>query len=154
MVLKCIVCEQVSASPEALFAAASDFANAPSRISGIKKMEMLTQGPAGVGTKFRETRVMFGREATETMEVVAFEPGRSYTLRAMSCGCEYTTKVSVEPTGGNASEISFDFASVPQTFGAKVMGAAMGWMMKGACVKMVRRDLLDLKGAVEKDAAR
>ncbi len=155
MALHCVVTERVNASPNTVFAIACDFPNAPGRISGIKKLEMLTQGPIGVGTKFRETRVMFGKEATETMEVVDFQPGRSYTLRANSCGCEYRTVVSVSPSsGGGTSEITFDFSGTPLSFGAKVMGALMGWMVKGACVKMVRRDLADLKAAAERHAAK
>lgn len=148
MALTCAVHEKINAPPEAVFAAAIDFANAPQRITGIKKMEMLTQGPVGVGTRFRETRVMFGKEATETMEVVDFQPGRSYTLAAASCGCEYRTVVSVRPDG-SGSEVTFDFSGRPLTFGAKVMSALMGWMMKGACMKAVRQDLADLKAAVE-----
>lgn len=148
MAFMCVVSEKINASPETVFAAASDFPNAPQRITGIKKMEMLTQGPVGVGTKFRETRVMFGKEATETMEVVDFQPGRSYTLAAASCGCEYRTVVSVRPAGAG-SEVTFDFSGRPLSFGAKVMSALMGWMMKGACMKAVRQDLSDLKVAVE-----
>ncbi len=150
MAFKCVVSEQANASPDTVFAIASDFANAPQRMSGIKKMEMLTEGSVGVGTKFRETRVMFGKEASETMEVVEFQPGKSYTLQAKSCGCEYRTTVSVKPAaGGRGSEITFDFNGTPLTFGAKVMSAAMGWMMKGACVKAIKQDLGDLKKAVE-----
>jgi hypothetical protein len=152
MAFMCVVREPINAPPEAVFAAAIDFPSAPQRIRGIKKMEMLTQGPVGVGTRFRETRVMFGREATETMEVVDFQAGRSYTLRAASCGCEYRTAVSVRPTEGG-SEITFDFSGRPLTFSGKVMGVLMGWMMKGACVKAIKHDLADLKAAVEKGAA-
>jgi hypothetical protein len=154
MAFMCVVHEQINAPPEAVFAAASDFPNAPQRIRGIKKMEMLTQGPVGMGTRFRETRVMFGREATETMEVVDFQPGRSYTLRANNCGCEYRTVVSVRPAAaaGGGSQITFDFMGTPLTFGAKVMGTLMGWMIKGACVKAIRQDLADLKAKVENAA--
>jgi hypothetical protein len=150
MALSCVVSEVVNAPPEVVFAAASDFAGAPQRIKGIKKMEMLTDGPLGVGTKFRETRVMFGKEATETMEVVEFQPGRSYTLRAHNCGCEYKTTVSVQPgADGRTSQVRFDFGATPLSLGAKVMGALMGWIMKGACVKAIRQDLNDIKTHVE-----
>ncbi len=152
MAIMCTVSEHVSARADAVFALATDFAGAPGRISGIRKMEMLTQGPVGVGTRFRETRVMFGKEATETMEVVDFQPGRSYTLRAHNSGCDYRTVVSVRPAV-SGSEISFDFSARPLTIGAKLMGALMGWMVKGACVKAVKQDLMDLKAAAEQPAA-
>lgn len=147
-----IVSEPVNATPEALFAIASDFRNAAQRISGIKKLEMLTDGPPGVGTRFRETRVMFGKEATETMEVVEFQPGRSYTLAANSCGCEYRMTVSVRPKGSQ-SEVAMTFDAHPLNFGAKVMSALTSWMAEGACVKAMKQDLADIKAAAEKPVA-
>jgi hypothetical protein len=152
MAMRCVVSEQINAAPGVVFAAAIDFANAPRRISGIKNVEMLTSGPVGVGTRFRETRVMFGKEATETMEVVGFQPGSSYTLGASSCGCEHRTVVSVRPNGGGG-EITIDFTGRPMTFGAKLMGVLMGWMVKGAGAKAMKQDLVDLKAAVEKAGA-
>lgn len=161
MALRCVVSEIIHASSEAVFALASDFQGAPERIRGITKMEVLTPGPVGVGTTFRETRVMFGKEATETMEVVEFQPGRSYTLRALNCGCEYRTTVSVKPVAaGHATpdekscEISFDFAGTPLTFGSRVMNVLMGWMVKGMCVKAIKSDMADLKSAAETPAPR
>lgn len=148
MPLKCLVNEHVNARPEHVFAIATDFASAPQRISGIKNMEMLTDGPVGLGTKFRETRIMFGRQATETMEVIDFQPGRSYTLAATNCGCQYRTVVSVRPSP-SGSEITFDFTGTPLTFGARLMTGLMGWMAKGACLKAIRKDLADLKAAAE-----
>lgn len=152
MAFMCLVREQILAPPEAVFAAATDFPNAPQRIRGIKKMEMLTQGPVGVGTKFRETRVMFGQEAALTMEVVEFQQGRSYTLRAIDSGCEYRTTVSVRPAA-SGSEVTFDFSGKGLTVGRRVMSALMGWMMKRACAKTIGQDLADLKAAVEKATA-
>ena len=51
----------VDAPPEVVFAHASDFRRAPEFITAIAKMEILTSGPVGAGTRFRETRMMFGR---------------------------------------------------------------------------------------------
>jgi len=56
--------KHIAAPPMRVFAAASDFRNAPQRIHGIKKVEMLSTGPVGVGTRFKETRVLFKKEAT------------------------------------------------------------------------------------------
>jgi hypothetical protein len=147
--------QQIAASPEAVFAAAEDFANAPRRIRGIRKVEMLAQSPdgaVGVGTRFRETRVMFGREMDAVMEVVEFQPGRSYTLLSPNNGCEFRTVVSVRPAG-SGSEITMRFRSTPLSLGAKVMDTLMAWLFKGACVKAAGQDLADLKAAVEQTGA-
>lgn len=53
------------------------------------KIELLTDLPVGEGTRFKETRIMFKREATEEMEFVEFDAPNVYTLGSYSCGCEF-----------------------------------------------------------------
>ena len=84
--------EHVAAPPAEVFAVFADFEGAPQRTSGIDKLEVLTEGPIGPGTRFRETRTMFGRQTTEELEIVAFDEGRSYSVRCESCGCEFRTR--------------------------------------------------------------
>jgi len=138
------VSKRMSVPRDRVWAAMSDFANAPGRVTGIVRIEMLTPGPVGQATRFKETRIMFKREATETMEVIEWNPPSHYTLQANSCGCLYTSKISIRPDGnGSIVEMSFDAA--PQTFMAKVMGVLMGWMMKGTCRKMIAKDIDDIE---------
>jgi hypothetical protein len=130
-----------------VFAASADFAGAPARIPGIVAVEMLTAGPVGVGTRFRETRVMFGREASETMEVAEFEAGRRYLLVADSCGCRFLSEVRVEPERDGA-RWTLEVRSEPRSLLARVFGFAMGPMataMRRACEK----DADDLKASLE-----
>jgi carbon monoxide dehydrogenase subunit G len=137
----------VEAPPEKVFDRLSDFRRAPETISGIKKVEMLTAGPVGVGTRFKETRVMFSREATETMEVIAFERPTGYTLTCESCGCRYvcTFRVTSKGTGTN---VEMRFAAEGLTWFAKVMGFLMRPMTK-MCLKAIAKDLDDVKAAIE-----
>lgn len=139
----------IDAPPERVFAVASDFAGAARIIEGIERVEMLTEGPVGVGTRFRETRVMFGREATEEMEVVAFDPPRGYVLGCENHGCRYRSEIRVEPSG-DGTDVEMSFEAVPLTAVAKLMSVVMGPMMKkmeAICAK----DLADLKRAVERN---
>lgn len=140
---------RVHAPPHRVFEAITDLKNAPSRVSAIKRLELLTDGPMGVGTRFRETRVMFGREASETMEVTRFDPGRSYDLFASSCGCEYRSTVRVDAAPGGASDLTMTFDARPVTFSAKVMSFLMNAFLRRAVCKAVEKDLSDIKAAVE-----
>lgn len=155
MPITCAVSEQINAPTERVFAAATDFPTAPQRVSGITKIEMLTTGPVGKGTKFRETRVMFGKDATATMEVIDFQPGRSCTLGSTECGCEYRKVVSVRPAGGGAggTELTLDFSGKPLTFFAKLMSPLQSLMVKKVGAKALKKDLADLKAFLEKPAA-
>jgi hypothetical protein len=138
----------VAAPPEKVFAVASDFRNAAGRLRGITKMELLTDGPVGVGTRFRETRVMFGREATETMTVTAFDPPRGYALGAESCGCRYHIEFRFTPKDGG-TDLEMRFEGRPLTLVAKVLGFLMGPMISKNCAKESEKDLDDLKAAAE-----
>lgn len=118
-----------TAAPARVFAAATDFRNGARIVKAITKMEMLTPGPVGVGTRFRETRTMFGREATEEMQVTAFDPPRSFTLECTNHGAHYATEFRLTPRDGG-TEIAMHFRCRPLTFGAKVMGFLMRPMAK------------------------
>lgn len=140
-------CTWVDAPPEAVFAAFSDVRTATERVRAITAIEMLTEGPVGRGTRFRETRTMFGRPCTETMEFTGWEPPRSYTLCAASCGARYATTFTFTPErGGTAVEMKF--SATPVTFFAKLM-SPISRLMISACRKMVEGDLADLKAAAE-----
>ncbi len=146
------VSRHVAAPPERVFALASDFPNAPEHVDAIVRVEMLTDGPVGVGTRFRETRVMFKKEASEEMEVVEFEPPSRYVVTADSHGARYRTTFSFEPEQGG-TRVSFEFQAEPYTMAAKLMAKTMGKLMMGSIVKCVEQDLDDIKAHAESDAA-
>lgn len=145
-----IVCKKIiAAPPDVVFRRAADFANAPQAIKGIAKVEMLTSGPVGIGTKFRETRIFFGREATEQMEVTAFEPPHRYALGAESHGCRYHSELTFRPSG-QGCEVEMTFEGTPLTFFAKVMSVLMRPMIKSVA-KVCAKDLDDLKETIESE---
>jgi carbon monoxide dehydrogenase subunit G len=139
----------VDAPPDVVFARASDFRRATETVAAIVKMDILTSGPVGVGTRFRETRVLFGREATEEMTVTTFEPPRRYTLSAESHGSRYHTELSFVPDG-QGTRMTMTFQGTPVTLMARVMSVLMRPMMKSAA-KMCAKDLDDIKAAIERD---
>ncbi len=77
---------QIAAPLKAVYSEFTDIANVWEHIEGITKIEMLTDGPLRPGTRFRETRIMFKREATEEFEVTAVEPNKRFAMTSSSCG--------------------------------------------------------------------
>ena len=146
-----IASKRLSAPLETVWEVMADFENAADRIQAIVKLEILTDGPVGLGTRFRETRIMFKKEATETMEITQWDPPNSYTTEADGCGCHYTTVINCE-SDGDGTKVTMSMSIVPLTTFGKIMGALMGWMMKGACTKAFAKDLDDLKTFVESPA--
>jgi hypothetical protein len=135
-----------------VFAVFADLRRAAERIRAIHRLEVLTDGPVGTGTRFRETRVMFGREATETMEIVDFQPGRSYSTAAESCGARYLCTYAFTPDGAG-TRVRVSFAATPVSIGARLMAPLAGLFAKSA-LRALAADLEDLRGVCEADGGR
>jgi len=137
----------IAAAPETVFAAATDIESWAECMEGVKSVELLTDGPMRLGTRFRETRVMFGREETEEMEVTAFDPPRSYAVGCENHGCRFHSALTFTPNGsGTDVEMSFD--ATPLTAMAKLMSAMMKPLMN-KMGEVCGKDLDDLKAAIE-----
>ena len=141
------VSKSIAAPSARVFELFADFENAAENVSGIKALELLNDGPVGVGTRFRETRVMFKKEAAEEMEVTAFEPDRSYTVACESCGCAYESRFDFVESGGG-TEVTMTMNSRPLTFMAKLM-SPLGALMAGTMKKCIDQDMEDLRAIAE-----
>lgn len=143
------ITRDVEAPAEVVFDLATDFPHLAEWIQAIDKIEVLTDGPIGVGTRFRETRTMFKREATEEMEVTAFERPEHIALFAESHGCRYRTDYQFRPTeDGKGTQIELRFQAEPRTLVAKVMAFVMRPMTK-LILNECGKDLDDVKAAAE-----
>jgi hypothetical protein len=142
-----VLTKQVAAPPSAVFAVFADLEHAPGRVQAIIKLEIVTPGPVGVGTRFRETRKMFGKDCTEEMQITAFDPERSYEVLCQSCGAEYRTVFRFTPNVAG-TRVDVEFGTRALSFFAKVM-KPMGFLMKGMMKKCIDQDLEDLKKAIE-----
>ncbi|MGO1583984.1 MAG: SRPBCC family protein, partial [Actinomycetaceae bacterium] len=60
-------------------------------LSGVSEIEMLTDGPYAVGTRWRETRTVMGGSETEEMWVAEVDEPRSTVIRAEARGAVYGT---------------------------------------------------------------
>ena len=141
---------EVDAPADTVWALMIDVDSWSSIVSGIDAVERLDDGAGfGVGTRWRETRTMFGKEATEDLEVTAMEPGRSYTVEAESRGAHYTSTMGVEPVGPDRSRLVTSFGAEPQGGFSKLMAKTVGKLFEGATRKALEQDLDDLAAAAE-----
>ncbi len=147
-------CEITITAPlEEVFERATDFANLAEFVSGITNVEMLTDGPTCVGTRFRETRIIFGKEAVEEMEVTAFEQDKAIEIVADNCGVRYQTRYTFEQEGEDQTVVRLHMTATPLTTTAKVMGVVLTPLMKGTMCKCRENDLADLRRICEADHA-
>ena len=139
----------VNASKEEVWNAITDFDTVADRISGIEEIEILNKPPDGlVGLKWKETRTMFGKTATETMWITDAVENDHYDVEARSHGSIYRSRMYITDESGK-TELGWDFDAEPQTIGAKILSATMGFMFKGATEKALAQDLADIKASLE-----
>ena len=144
---KLSVTEWIDAPIERVFELATDLPRAAERIDGIDKIEMLTEGPVGVGTRWKETR---GKMGTEELFVTEFDPPNGYTVGCDSCGCHIDSRFVFTPTDGGGTEARLDITTRVESLLAKLMVPLMPLMM-GGMKKAVAQDLADIKQAAESE---
>ena len=138
----------IDAAPESVFAVACDFHHAAENIQGIEQVEVLTDGPIGVGTRFRETRIMFGKEVTEEMEITAFDEPHSYVVESGSCGMHYRTDYKfVADIAG--THVRLEMNCQPVNLLTKLLSPLFALLIR-PMRKCLAADLEDLKAVAEK----
>ena len=147
-----MVCEakiQINAPKESIWRVITNIENAANTIRAIDSLEVLERPASGlVGLKWRETRKMMGKDATETMWITDAVENEYYKTRAESHGCVYISCLRITEANGT-NTLSMSIESQPQTLMAKLMGVPMMMLLKGMMKKMLLKDLQDIKTAAE-----
>ena len=143
-----IVSTHVSTALEQTFQVFTEIDKLADRVPSITALEVLSEGPFGDGTRWRETRVMFKKEATEEMWVTGFDPPRSYTVVAESHGMRYSTLFTFEPDG-DGTKVTWAFSGTALSFGAKIMAPVFNVLMSGVMKKCMLGDLEAVRDACE-----
>ena len=144
------VSKHINAPINRTFDVFSDLTKAEERIEGITKLEILSETTSGVGTRWRETRVMFGKEATEELESSVFQANKSYEVVAESRGVKYHTVYNFTERDGG-TEVAMVFSGTPTTLMTRLM-TPLGWLFQGATKKALEADMDQLKAVCEQAA--
>ena len=139
----------IAAPAQRVWQVFTDIPGSVEAIDGITGVEVLSDGPFGPGFRWRETRTMFGRAASEEMWVTDAEEPRSYEVAASSHGTDYLSSYTFEEVSGG-TRVTLTFSGKPHSLVAKAMNLLTGWLAKGSVVKMLQQDLEDLAGVCER----
>ena len=136
---------------EDVWRAITDIENAQGRISSIIAIEVLEKPEAGfVGFKWKETRKMFGKEATEIMWVTDSVENEHYSTRAESHGSVYVSRLSLTESAG-ITTLTMSFSGEAQSLVARILSTLMGFLIKGSMKKELQKDLVDIKNYIEQN---
>lgn len=147
-----IVEQEIKAPRSVVYNRAIDIPNAAAMIPAILKIEPLTEGQPKLGWRWRETRKMFGKEATEEMWFTEIQENSHYVVEAESNGCHYTTQVWFEEKDASTTNMKMVFITKPVSFFAWIISPLM-LLMRGTIVKCFADDMLAIKQVLETKSA-
>jgi len=141
---------RIAAPKSRVFEAFSDLENLAKNVTAITKIELLSTGKIGVGSKFKETRVMFGKESSEIMEITQFVPHTNFREEARSSGMHYITDWSFSEKEG-ITTVTINFTGKATSIPGRIMNLIFSFMT-GSMKKAFLSDMEDLKRVLESNA--
>ncbi|GGR68028.1 hypothetical protein GCM10010282_71050 [Streptomyces roseolus] len=145
-----VVERRVAASPGRVWESITDLPDLPRVLSGVQRVEVLTEGGFDVGTRWRETRKMLGKEATEEMTVTECEPPDRYVTVADSHGMRYVSELSLRAEGPGGSVLRMAFSARPADGRRQnLLARLLARFGAKAVSKALAKDLDDIARAVE-----
>ena len=142
--------QHIHASPEKVWSVISDIPGSAATLSGIDSVQMLSEGPYGEGTRWKETRTMMGRAETVEMWVAQADPPRSTTVKAFQGGADYTSRFSLaERDGGTDLTLTFGAEVVKPTALSKITMALFGKIGMSFTRKALAKDLAEIAARAE-----
>lgn len=142
--------QHINASPDKVWAVISDIPGSAATLSGIDSIQMLSEGPYGEGTRWKETRTMMGKQETVEMWVAQADPPRSTTVKALQGGADYTTRFSLaERDGGTDLTLTFGAEVLKPTLLSKVAMTLFGKIGMSITRKALSKDLAEIAAKAE-----
>lgn len=140
---------RIAAGQGPVWEALTDLRGMERVLSGVSKVEVLTDGAFGVGTRWRETRRMFGKEATEEMWVTACDPPERYVVEAESHGTHYVSEWVLRADGPSVTTVGMTFSAVTSGGVTGLLARILGGLGERAVRKAIAKDLDEVASAVE-----
>ena len=136
----------IRAPVERVFDTVADINNFSKAIPHIVSAEILSDTKKGVGTRFRETRLMDGKEATTELEVTEYVENDHVRIVADSHGTVWDTVFTVKQAGeGTELEMTMDANAY------KLLPKIVNPLIKGMIQKAIEKDMDAVKEFCERN---
>ena len=142
----------VEAPTAAVFEVFTDLPGRRARLSTVVAVELLTEGPFGAGTVWRETRTMAdGTEITEEFRVDECVAGERFVVASPGIGAEYRMTYTFVPVleGRHRGDTMVTVVQdgTPTAPAGRLLALVFGGLAARTVEGALRRDLDDLAAA-------
>lgn len=142
--------QHINASAQQVWSVISDIPGSASTLSGVQSVEMLSEGPYAVGTRWKETRSMMGRTETVEMWVTQSDAPHSTTVKALQDGAFYTSRMTLaERDGGTDLTMTFGAELVNPSRLTRLGMAIFGRLGLRMTRKALAKDLTEIAAKAE-----
>jgi hypothetical protein len=135
---------RIAAAPATVIAFIADPVNAPRWMKALEVAELITPGPIGPGSRFREVMSAGGRQVEAVCEIVELDPERRYAWRSVGEGpTTYGGGFTAVPVVGG-SELRYEGWA---TTSGELAGRERAWARQAQ--REAEAELAAIKAAVE-----
>lgn len=139
---------EIGAPVSTVFATIADPVNYTKAVPQITRVEFLTDQRSGVGTRFRETREMRGRDAATELEVTEYVLNERVRMVSRASGTVWDSVFAVTSTGdGGATRLDLVMEARPYRLLARVFVP----LTKGIVAKAIAGDMDAVKAYLESE---
>jgi hypothetical protein len=148
------VVKALAACQSKVFEILADAANWPAVFGTVAAVEMLTPGPLRVGARLRQTRLMFGQQSTEELQVVEIERPRRLRLAGHIRGLNYERDHIIDALMvGSRLTLILRVLPASQTQTGRALMSIITPLMEIKLRDELERDVTDLAAAITQSAA-
>lgn len=129
----------------------TDLDGAASTLRAVSRLEVLEGSGYDVGTKWKETRRIFGMEESQTMEVAECDPPLSTTVTSRSAGVEYRKVYTLEATDdGTLLAVCFGASHPDPNLLQRLTATLFGHVGAVVTTRLLNQDLADIAARAER----
>lgn len=139
-----VVTRSIKAPINLVFKTVSEIENFSKAIPHIMRVEFLSENKSGIGARFRETRLMRGKEVSTELEVTEFVQDSHVRLVADSHGTVWDTLFEVSPNNGG-TELTMTMDARAYRLLPKILNP----LMKGMVRRAIEQDMDMVKSFCE-----
>jgi carbon monoxide dehydrogenase subunit G len=141
------VSRRIEAPVDFVFRTVAEIERFSEAVPHILRVEFLSEVKSGVGARFRETRMMMGREASTELEVTEYVENERVRIVSEAGGALWDTVFTVAPDG-QGTELKMVMDAQPRTMSARMTMP----LIMGAVRKAVEQDMDAVKAYCERSA--
>lgn len=131
---------EIEAPVESVFDAVAHIDRFSEAVPSIREVEFLSEERRGVGTRFRETREMNGRETSSVLEVTDYAPNDRVRIVSDAGGAIWDTLFTTRATEAG-TELGMVMEARPHTLLARISTP----MIRGMVARAIEADLQAVK---------